>query len=354
MEATELGALDGAREERVPLRSSIVELRGADGSILAGDDPLLGRLANPIVAHDVYGELARLLAMGDDEVESPEAAYLCAAASAWAPASSASLLRALQHLGLGSKGRCSVVAVRNPALDLDVEVMCVVNPRDDVGLVVLRGPEVPVGLRWLRQPVALAPMPDGRGYVHARFLEVLSPLWDGLTELTRSREMSGRRLLFTGYGFGGVLALLASARLVATRQLSSADRRRPSLQGIHTFGQPRVGDAAFATWAEERVGERHYRYVADADLLCDLPWPWFGLHHAGRECRLQSGRWRFVRTGPAGNMAALGRLGRYTLRAVTERLGSDRNRHPGHDSHCGIAKYLRVSRQAVNRALLFP
>lgn len=67
----------------------------------------------------------------------------------------------------------------------------------------------------------------------------------------------GRRLLLCGHSLGGALAvLLASAW--------GADR-------LVTIGCPRVGDAAFASALDARLGERHTRIVQAIDLVPMVP-----------------------------------------------------------------------------------
>lgn len=352
VEASEAKTVELLNEDRIPFRSSIVELRGSETSAVRHGKRAGGEDAVP-VAHDVYTDLARILAVADDDVESAEAAYLCAAAAAWAPAGSLTLIEVLQRLGLGSRGRCDTLSVRNAALDLDAEVHLICDPHDTLGLVVFRGPELSVGglQRDVRQ--TLQPMPDGRGFVHGGCLRLLLPLWDGLLRELERSDVAERRLYFTGYGMGGALAMLAAARLVAQGVLSASSSHRPRLQGVHTFGQPRVGDDAFATWVEERIGERLYRYVLPGDPLTRSPSPLSGLHHAGRECRLESGRWRMLRAVPSGNLTALWKLGQHSLESIVRRI-TPTVKYSMQGPCNGVEPYLRMSRNAVNRAIHFP
>ncbi|CAD6261927.1 unnamed protein product [Miscanthus lutarioriparius] len=78
------------------------------------------------------------------------------------------------------------------------------------------------------------------------------------------------RLLVTGHGSGGALAVLFAAILAYHKEKAVLDR----LAGVYTFGQPRVGDAMFAMFLErnlDRPRKRHFRITYGDDALPRLP-----------------------------------------------------------------------------------
>jgi hypothetical protein len=78
------------------------------------------------------------------------------------------------------------------------------------------------------------------------------------------------RVLVTGHGSGGALAVLFSAVLAYHKEKAVLDR----LAGVYTFGQPRVGDAMLAMFVErnlDRPRKRHFRITYGDDPLPRLP-----------------------------------------------------------------------------------
>jgi len=78
------------------------------------------------------------------------------------------------------------------------------------------------------------------------------------------------RLLVTGHGSGGALAVLFATVMAYHREKAVMDR----LAGVYTFGQPQVGDAMLAMFAErnlDRPKKRHFRFTYASDPLPRLP-----------------------------------------------------------------------------------
>jgi hypothetical protein len=87
----------------------------------------------------------------------------------------------------------------------------------------------------------------------------------------RLLEANGRaRVLVAGHGSGGALAVLFATVLAYHKEKAALDR----LAGVYTFGQPRVGDAMLAMFAErnlDRPRKRHFRITYGDDPLPRLP-----------------------------------------------------------------------------------
>lgn len=94
------------------------------------------------------------------------------------------------------------------------------------------------------------------GHVHAGFLhafEEVSPQLDALV----AEKAPEQRLWLTGHSLGGALATLAAAHL-----------GNEAVQGLYTFGSPRVGDARFVAGLTEPT---HLRFVHRDDIVPSLP-----------------------------------------------------------------------------------
>ena len=114
------------------------------------------------------------------------------------------------------------------------------------------------------------------GKVHQGFNDALDEIWEELASYLKTIHTFPRRLWMTGHSLGAALATLA------------ADRYH-DVQGLYTFGSPRVGDGQF----KEQFSVNTYRVAHNNDIVCALPPPgiyqhvgelWYidssgGIHH---------------------------------------------------------------------------
>lgn len=93
-------------------------------------------------------------------------------------------------------------------------------------------------------------------------------LRERLTELLQQSERS--RFVVTGHSLGGALAILFPAILAFHGDKLLLQR----LEGVYTFGQPRVGDAKFGEFMVRSLWQykiRYYRFVYGFDMVPRLP-----------------------------------------------------------------------------------
>ncbi len=107
--------------------------------------------------------------------------------------------------------------------------------------------------------------------VHAGFLaayeSIISPLTAHLRESAALRRSmidgnTATPIYVTGHSLGGALALLAALELA---------RQGFNIAQVYTFGQPRVGNAAFKRLYEKSLGDRTYRLVYEEDIVPRVP-----------------------------------------------------------------------------------
>jgi hypothetical protein len=105
------------------------------------------------------------------------------------------------------------------------------------------------------------PVPDPHGdLVHAGFLAALGEVWAPVeTHLRDEQARKSRPLWITGHSLGAALATLAANRCCDDPSLR--------LQGVYTFGSPRVGDPGFGA----RIRVPVFRFRNDSDLVPHLP-----------------------------------------------------------------------------------
>jgi V8-like Glu-specific endopeptidase len=85
----------------------------------------------------------------------------------------------------------------------------------------------------------------------------------------RLEDFTDRPIVLTGHSLGGALATIAGAEWQGARTIG----------GIHTFGQPAVGNKAFRDFLNGHYGDSFFRFVNDDDIVPRVP-P--GYVHVGR------------------------------------------------------------------------
>jgi hypothetical protein len=92
------------------------------------------------------------------------------------------------------------------------------------------------------------------GKVHSGFKAALDDVWDEMLPEIEFLEDQGLKIWITGHSLGAALATLAADRL-------------PDVQGLYTFGSPRVGDREF----QERFRAKAFRVVNGNDIVASVP-----------------------------------------------------------------------------------
>jgi triacylglycerol lipase len=107
------------------------------------------------------------------------------------------------------------------------------------------------------------------GRVHSGFDGHVNLLWPDLENRLRENQ---RPVWFAGHSLGGAMAAVCAVRCKLSPIPSNP-------QAIFSFGAPRVGDKAYASFLKIR----HYRWVNNNDAVPRFPPRLIGYHHMGRE-----------------------------------------------------------------------
>jgi len=137
--------------------------------------------------------------------------------------------------------------------------------RGDIVIVVFRGTEPINADDWLSDVnYHQSPAPDLPGSLHHGFTKAFDEVDRQVMDAVKHFAQDERTRLFaTGHSLGGALAVLAAALL------HFREKRR--ITGVFTYGQPRLGDAAFSTAYNEALGPITFRYVNDLDFVPHVP-----------------------------------------------------------------------------------
>lgn len=288
----------------------------------------------------------------------PRLAYALAVISTWSYSDLLTLKRKLHFYGFPKK-IIKPFLVSNHALFVVATAYVVRSQRGRLAIIAFRGTE-PINLAsWLTDAdVITTKLKDTQGHVHNGFLANLEAVWDGIaSELKRVRKDGNpvEAIYITGHSLGGAMAVLAAAKLMTTEWASK-------LLGVYTFGQPAVGDEAFAAWASGQFGDLLFRHIYNRDIIPRLPpfstgkFSHFGAeYHSKRDGHNGPGKppeiWSLRERGDATSLLrfALPSAAGALLEFVTRRTQWLRKvQFPSSIDDHGPAFYLKTSRDSAH------
>jgi hypothetical protein len=173
---------------------------------------------------------------------------------------------------------------------VDTQV-CIIQASSRI-VVAFRGTEPSVWQDVLTDAAAFTKKVDWLGTTaekaHQGFLEALESVWEDLSselsKLYRDNATLSLPVYFCGHSLGGALAVLAAARFLGDKDLSDPDdihSRNKVFGGVHTIGQPRVGNSDFVRRMESLFCGRYTRAVNHRDIVPHLPPPGEHYTHFG-------------------------------------------------------------------------
>jgi triacylglycerol lipase len=151
----------------------------------------------------------------------------------------------------------------------------------DAIIVAFRGTQPDRAMDWFVDAGAIHRVWDHQaGKVHTGFYRALRAVW-GVT--LANGEVLPRRLInrgsktiwITGHSLGGALAELCAAQAVFVSNIP--------VQGVYTFGQPRVGNKDFADAVGGKIGSGIFRFVNHRDIVPRVPLFSGGYCHYGNQ-----------------------------------------------------------------------
>ena len=150
-------------------------------------------------------------------------------------------------------------------IDVEGAQAYVMSDSKDV-LIACRGTE-PTQLNDILADLKMFPVKHHLGgRVHRGFYAEYDKVIPGIKDALKKHNKKGDKTVWvTGHSLGGAMAVLVAAEL------------QPD-GGLHTFGQPRVGNAEFLKCLDN---VKYYRYRNNNDVVTAVPPSWLFFRHGG-------------------------------------------------------------------------
>jgi triacylglycerol lipase len=106
--------------------------------------------------------------------------------------------------------------------------------------------------------------------VHRGFWAAIQSVWDDIDKILI--KDFDKPIIVTGHSLGGALAILCAWLL---------RNQGYRVESVYTFGQPRVGNKAFARNYDRSLRERTFRFIKGEDVVPRVPGWLLGYRHCG-------------------------------------------------------------------------
>jgi len=159
----------------------------------------------------------------------------------------------------------------HPTSGYDTELFVAAN--QEAIVIAFRGTEENSLEDWVNN-IDNRAFPYQGGNVHQGFWEALEVIWNLLNHQIQVFRTNHQKIWLTGHSQGGALAMLAARRLTA---------ENTTVQGIYTYGQPKVGDMLFAANYDSILKAKTFRVYNEDDSVVNNPPK---LYHAGTPVKI--------------------------------------------------------------------
>ena len=240
---------------------------------------------------DLVGELLRAHAAPEDPPRpDPTVAHVLATCAGYAYSDAATVATMMARLGL-AENRCVMVAESVDAMFICSTAFLVQSRCGRVAILCYRGTEPANFINWLTDadvnPETVAwrfgAEPTSHA-VHAGFYRNVRAtryaIGEKLQLAIRGKPIVEDRgasdpspapleaLYVTGHSLGAAMAAMFTAMMETNPDYAEVRRR---IRAVYTYGQPMIGDPAFAAACEQAFGHKVFRLVHARDVVAALP-----------------------------------------------------------------------------------
>ncbi len=114
-----------------------------------------------------------------------------------------------------------------------------------------------------------------KGDVHSGFYGALSSIWKDVYKEVVTLRTNKQSIWITGHSLGGALAALSAATF-------ELQKPRLSINGVYTFGQPRIANHKFSKKYNNKLKDITFRCVNNNDVVTRVPPQAMGYRHVGK------------------------------------------------------------------------
>ncbi len=172
-----------------------------------------------------------------------------------------------EHLLSSKRGFSDVIPLQSKTSGVDTQAFVAV--RNDAVVVAFRGTEPTNPVDYFTDfTTARVAFEDkfrfsGWGNIWGGWADGVLAVLPELLEKLAKYDDEKHALWITGHSLGGALATVLAAVV--------ANLSDHPIQGVYTYGQPRVGDPDFCRRYTQALGDRTFRHVNDHDLVPHVP-----------------------------------------------------------------------------------
>lgn len=157
--------------------------------------------------------------------------------------------------------RLKALGFRNSEVIENNDISCFLAVTPDFVVVSFRGTD-PFRVKNILADINALEDKDILGEIHSGFRDALQQVGTELFKAIYKYVSEGKALWITGHSLGGALATLFAARIAW---------KGYRVSGVYTFGQPRVGGKVFKKTYQSLLGNSHFRFINNNDVVARLP-----------------------------------------------------------------------------------